>query len=114
MNLADESIETHSNKDETEKNQEADAAPTSPFSLPKSDQTTVQKTVFFVCWPFSLILYLTIPNSKRSYWKKFYLLTFFMSLVWLSLFSYLMVWMITIIGKKLINSLFKKKEYLSN
>ena len=70
----------------------------SPFVMPTSDQSNVQKFRFFFCWPLAFLFYITIPNVQNKNWQKFYLLTFFMSLVWLSLFSYVMVWMITIIG----------------
>ena len=70
----------------------------SPFVLPTSEQTNVEKFKFFFCWPFSFLFYFTIPNVENKRWQKFYLLTFFMSLIWLSIFSYIMVWMITIIG----------------
>lgn len=69
-----------------------------PLVFPKKDQDKKEKIKYFLLWPIFLVLYFTIPNLQQEKWKKFYLLTFFMSLVWLSLFSYIMVWMITIIG----------------
>ena len=90
INLAE-----NSEKDENEK---TDSELASPFSLPSSDLKTVEKIKFFLFWPITFILFITVPNSKKKTWAKFYLLTFVMSLVWLSIFSYLMVWMITIIG----------------
>ena len=81
-----------------EENEKPESELSSPFSMPPSDQKSVEKIKFFLFWPITFILFITIPNSKKKTWAKFYLLTFIMSLVWLSLFSYLMVWMITIIG----------------
>uniref|UniRef100_A0A3B1KA32 Solute carrier family 24 member 5 n=1 Tax=Astyanax mexicanus TaxID=7994 RepID=A0A3B1KA32_ASTMX len=51
--------------------------------------------------PVIVLLYLTIPDCRRRYWRKCYMLTFFMSAVWISAFTYVLVWMVTIIGETL-------------
>ncbi|XP_012939885.1 probable sodium/potassium/calcium exchanger CG1090 [Aplysia californica] len=48
--------------------------------------------------PLCVLMYVTVPDCRRERLRKWFLLTFVMSLVWLSVFSFLMVWMITIIG----------------
>ncbi len=73
-----------------------------PFEYPKNDNI-IQKIFYFICFPLNFMIYYTIPNLKINFWKKFYPLTFFISLIWLTLFSYIMVWMITIIGKSFIS-----------
>jgi hypothetical protein len=90
-----------SNRDENEKpNQENEGFHNiSPLILPSKDKNIKEKLRYYICWPTFLVLYYTIPNSRDEKWGKFYLITFFMSLIWLSLFSYIMIWMITIIGK---------------
>ena len=70
----------------------------SPFVMPSGEQSMLDKVQYFASWPILLALYLTVPSSRRAKWRSFYMLTFVMSLVWLSIFSYVMVWMITIIG----------------
>lgn len=72
--------------------------PHSVFEMPSS---AVGRCVFVVSIPIKVLLYLTVPDCRRARWRKWVIVTFILSLVWLSLFSYLMVWMITIIGKDL-------------
>lgn len=72
------------------------------FEMPSS---AVGRCVFVVSVPIKVLLYLTVPDCRRARWRKWVIVTFILSLVWLSLFSYLMVWMITIIGKSLSVSL---------
>lgn len=69
--------------------------PHSVFEMPSS---AVGRCVFVVSIPIKVLLYLTVPDCRRARWRKWVIVTFILSLVWLSLFSYLMVWMITIIG----------------
>lgn len=49
-------------------------------------------------WPIKCILTVTIPNPKT--WRKLYPLTFLMCVIFIGLNSYMIVWMITIMGKK--------------
>ncbi|KAK3095228.1 hypothetical protein FSP39_011870 [Pinctada imbricata] len=69
--------------------------PDSVFAVPES---CCMKIVWFVCLPIKFLLYITIPDCRYKRWRKWFIVTFIMSLVWLCLFSYVMVWMITIIG----------------
>lgn len=48
-------------------------------------------------WPIKLLLTLTIPNPKT--YRRWYPLTFLMCVIWIGLNSYLIVWMMTVIGK---------------
>lgn len=49
--------------------------------------------------PLSALMFLTVPDCRRPSCRKFFWLTFLLSLVWLSLYSFIMVWMITVVGK---------------
>ncbi|KAF2343955.1 hypothetical protein FHG87_025289 [Trinorchestia longiramus] len=66
-------------------------------------------------WGFTLPLvaihYVTVPDCRRVGWQNWFLLTFTMSMVWISLYSYVMVWMITIIGGCLIVSLYVMRPH---
>lgn len=97
---AADQAEVLSNKDDLEKNFDPNARieDFSPFKLPTSDQTRMEKLKFYLCWPLLCILHFTIPDCRKIHLQKYFILTFAMSLVWLCLFSYVMVWMITIIG----------------
>lgn len=52
---------------------------------------------WFYTWPIKLILTCTIPNPKT--YRKLYPLTFLMCIIWIGLNAYMIVWMITIVGK---------------
>lgn len=47
-------------------------------------------------WPIRLILSLTIPDPKTN--RRIYPLTFVMSIIWISMNSYLVIWMLSVIG----------------
>lgn len=49
-------------------------------------------------WPIRLILSLTIPDPRTN--RRMYPLTFVMCLAWISMNSYLVIWMLSVIGKK--------------
>lgn len=54
--------------------------------------------LWIVGLPLSTFMFLTVPDCRRPSCRKFFWVTFILSLVWLSGFSFIMVWMITIIG----------------
>ncbi|CAL1542858.1 unnamed protein product [Lymnaea stagnalis] len=56
------------------------------------------RLLWAVSLPLSILMYVTVPDCRKENLRKWFLVTFIMSLVWLSVFSFLMVWMITIIG----------------
>ncbi|XP_032883649.1 sodium/potassium/calcium exchanger 4 isoform X2 [Amblyraja radiata] len=68
---------------------------TSPFSPPGG---CLNKVKWLSSWPVLLVLFFTIPNCAKPRWERFFMVTFFMSTVWIAVFSYLMVWMVTVIG----------------
>lgn len=70
-----------------------------PFKLPGADVNKLDKIRYFVCWPLLIMVYYTIPDCRKRESHKHYIVTFVMSLVWLSLYSYVMLWMITVIGE---------------
>nr|XP_020459634.1 sodium/potassium/calcium exchanger 4 [Monopterus albus] len=67
----------------------------SPFHLPRNFGSKVK---WLISWPLLLLLYLTVPNCAKPRWEKYFMLSFILSTVWIAVFSYLMVWMVTIIG----------------
>ncbi|XP_022255030.1 sodium/potassium/calcium exchanger 4-like, partial [Limulus polyphemus] len=48
--------------------------------------------------PVLAALHYTIPDCKKPQWKRWFLLGFFLSVTWIAVFSYIMVWMVTLIG----------------
>ncbi|XP_028278059.1 sodium/potassium/calcium exchanger 3 [Parambassis ranga] len=51
-----------------------------------------------ITWPLGLLLYCTVPNCVRPRWHRWFMVTFVASTLWIAVFSYLMVWMVTIIS----------------
>ncbi|KAF3708487.1 Sodium/potassium/calcium exchanger 3 [Channa argus] len=49
-------------------------------------------------WPLCLLLYFTIPNCSTPCWENWFMLSFVSSTLWIAAFSYIMVWMVTVIG----------------
>ncbi|XP_048455784.1 sodium/potassium/calcium exchanger 4-like [Rhincodon typus] len=68
---------------------------TSPFSPPGG---CLNKMKWLSSWPVVVVLFFTVPNCAKPRWENFFMLTFFMSTVWIAVFSYLMVWMVTVTG----------------
>ncbi|XP_023698715.1 sodium/potassium/calcium exchanger 3 isoform X2 [Paramormyrops kingsleyae] len=53
---------------------------------------------WLVSWPLGLLLYYTVPNCVYPRWHRWFMVTFVASTLWIAIFSYLMVWMVTIIS----------------
>ncbi|XP_048064012.1 sodium/potassium/calcium exchanger 4 isoform X2 [Chanodichthys erythropterus] len=83
------------NLPEDKTNEEKESELTSPFRVPGG---CVNRTKWLISWPLLLILFFTIPNCAKSRWEKFFMLSFILSTVWIAVFSYFMVWMVTVIG----------------
>ena len=69
-----------------------------PFHYPAPADSLLNKLKFYSSWPLMTAFYYTMPNCRRQDSQKYYMITFVISLVWLSLLSYIMVWMITVVG----------------
>ncbi|XP_044292288.1 sodium/potassium/calcium exchanger 4 isoform X2 [Varanus komodoensis] len=67
----------------------------SPFSLPDGK---MDKVKWILTWPLIFLLFFTIPNCSKPRWENFFMLTFILSTLWIALFSYFMVWLVTVIG----------------
>ncbi|XP_078371659.1 sodium/potassium/calcium exchanger 4-like [Oculina patagonica] len=55
-----------------------------------------------ICWtlglPINILFYFTIPDVKKESCRKFAGFSFVMCIVWIGITSYILVWMVTIIG----------------
>ncbi|XP_061668762.1 sodium/potassium/calcium exchanger 4 isoform X1 [Syngnathoides biaculeatus] len=67
----------------------------SPFGIPKGCGNKIK---WLISWPLLLLLFLTVPNCGKPRWERCFMVSFILSTVWIAVFSYLMVWMVTIIG----------------
>ncbi|XP_012721611.2 sodium/potassium/calcium exchanger 3 [Fundulus heteroclitus] len=69
--------------------------PFKPFIVPSGWCVRLQ---WLLSWPLSFLLHCTIPDCNQPRWERWYLFTFLCSTLWIAIFSYLMVWMVTIIS----------------
>ncbi|XP_067411912.1 sodium/potassium/calcium exchanger 5 isoform X3 [Emydura macquarii macquarii] len=69
--------------------------PPSVFTIPEAD---LKRILWVVSLPIITVLYLTTPDCRKRFWKNWFMVTFFMSAVWISAFTYVLVWMVTIVG----------------
>ncbi|XP_072480586.1 sodium/potassium/calcium exchanger 4 [Notamacropus eugenii] len=67
----------------------------SPFSMPEAP---MDRAKWIFSWPLIFLLFITVPNCSKPRWEKFFMVTFILSTLWIAVFSYLMVWLVTIIG----------------
>uniref|UniRef100_A0A8C5MP75 Solute carrier family 24 member 4 n=1 Tax=Leptobrachium leishanense TaxID=445787 RepID=A0A8C5MP75_9ANUR len=66
-----------------------------PFSVPIG---CANQFKWCFSWPLICMLYFTIPNCSKPRWENFFMLTFILSTMWIAIYSYVMVWMVTVIG----------------
>lgn len=64
------------------------------------EKSCFRKIMWFVLWPIHFLFMLTIPDCERPSLKKLFPLTFIMCIVWIGSLSYMVAWMITIIGRE--------------
>lgn len=56
----------------------------------------MNRVKWLISWPVLLILYFTVPNCAKPRWEKFFMLSFILSTLWIAVFSYFMVWMVSV------------------
>lgn len=80
-------------KEEPEKKYEEEE-----YSLWRIPQGSLwKKLFFFYLWPIKALFSFTVPDPKR--YPKWFPVTFLMCILWIGINSYMVSWMITIIGK---------------
>nr|XP_005513230.2 ras and Rab interactor 2 isoform X2 [Columba livia] len=92
-----EDNENNENDEEEEEDDDDEdhEGPYTPFDLP-TGKIEILKWLF--TWPLSFVLYFTVPNCNKPHLEKWFMVTFASSTLWIAAFSYMMVWMVTIIG----------------
>ncbi|XP_048886476.1 sodium/potassium/calcium exchanger 5 [Brienomyrus brachyistius] len=70
----------------------------SVFSMPEN---ALKRILWVLSLPTILLLYLTIPDCRKPFWRRCFMITFLMSAVWISAFTYVLVWMVTVVGETL-------------
>lgn len=56
------------------------------------------RIVYILCFPLMITLYYTVPDVRNENWKKWYPFSFIMSIIWIGVYSYFMVWWAEVIG----------------
>lgn len=67
------------------------------FKYPK-EKSIFRQAFWLTIWPIHLVYWLTIPNCQRGRFKNLFPITFLMCIIWIGSLSYLVAWMITIVG----------------
>ncbi|TSK22711.1 Ras and Rab interactor 2 [Bagarius yarrelli] len=80
--------------DEEEEEEDEDEGPFVPFHCPGA----FNKVKWLLVWPLSLLLFFSVPNCASPRWERWFMVTFITSTLWIAAFSYIMVWMVTVIG----------------
>ncbi|EDO48300.1 predicted protein [Nematostella vectensis] len=65
------------------------------FVMPEG---TLKAIIWIIMLPISCLFFITIPDCRRPRWRKWYFLTFLISVLWIAGLSYILVWMVEIIG----------------
>ncbi|TNN81885.1 Sodium/potassium/calcium exchanger 5 [Liparis tanakae] len=87
--------EEEEQEQEEEDGEEEENTPFKPFILPEGWCVRLK---WLLSWPVSVLLHFTIPDCNLPQWERWYLLTFLSSTLWIALYSYIMVWMVTVIS----------------
>ncbi|XP_054728101.1 sodium/potassium/calcium exchanger 4-like isoform X1 [Anastrepha obliqua] len=65
------------------------------------DKSCFAQFTWLIIWPIHLLFRIAIPDCKKTKNNKIFPLTFIMCIVWIGSLSYVVAWMITIIGDTL-------------
>ncbi|CAL8255243.1 unnamed protein product [Lota lota] len=91
-----ENEDNENNENDEEEVEEVDGeGPFVPFQCPGG---VCNKVKWLLAWPLCLVLYFTVPNCSTPRWENWFMLSFTASTLWIACYSYVMVWMVTVIG----------------
>ncbi|KAG7492828.1 hypothetical protein MATL_G00018780 [Megalops atlanticus] len=90
-----EDNENNENDEEEEEEEEENEGPYLPFHPPAG---ACNKLKWLGVWPLCLLLFCTVPNCANPRWERWFMVSFVTSTLWIAGFSYIMVWMVTVIG----------------
>lgn len=81
----------------------ANKVPVPPVSiltqLTPPEEGGFKQILWRVSLPLVYLFYYTVPDCRLEQWRSWYVFTFTMAVVWIAIFSYIMVWMITVVGR---------------
>lgn len=82
------------------KAKEHDPNEPSPLERPPPDASQWVMFTWRLVYPIHYMCRKTMPDCRQEQYRNWYPFTFCISMIWISFYSYFMVWMITIIGKR--------------
>ena len=71
-------------------------SPKSPFEIPK---TSFKLVIWVVMLPIQCLFFITMPDCRKKGWENWYPVTFVVSILWMAIISYVLVWTVSIIGE---------------
>ena len=106
FNMKDKEVLTESGKVEEEKKAEKESAQIAKEEVKWKNPVTsglqggIGNKIFCVIkMPLSIPMAITIPPVTKPGWRRYYPLTFIVSMIWMSIFAYCMVWWASIVGE---------------
>ena len=85
----------YSDTDDTLPHTKYDDEPVDALTCPSGRWKIVR---FSIMYPIRVLYYLTIPDCRLANWESWYIVTFLMSITWMGLHSYVLVWAVSVIG----------------
>ena len=72
-----------------------DEEPYKPTSVPP---TILGKLGWITLFPIQALFYVTIPDIRHKPMRRYFGVTFAMSIIWIGVTTYVLVWMMTVVG----------------
>ena len=94
LNMSDERS-INSGTDSSLPHTKYDEEPVDSLSCPSERWARVRWTLMF---PTRVLYYITIPDCRLEIWESWYIVTFVMSITWMGVHSYVLVWAVSVIG----------------
>eukprot|EP00754_Rhynchopus_humris_P020613 Rhum_TRINITY_DN14706_c15_g1::Rhum_TRINITY_DN14706_c15_g1_i1::g.112083::m.112083/K13750/SLC24A2, NCKX2; solute carrier family 24 (sodium/potassium/calcium exchanger), member 2 len=80
---------------------EDDGEPWAPCPMPDPAESLWEFVKYFTLFPINFALWLTVPNCTVDEKKKWFVLAFLLSILWIAFFTYFMVWWAESMGRAL-------------
>ena len=85
----------YSDTDDTLPHTKYDDEPIDALAWPSGRWNKVRWAIMF---PIRVLYYVTIPDCRIPDWESWYIVTFVMSIAWMGMHSYVLVWAVSVIG----------------
>ena len=69
-----------------------------PKELIKIPVSKLDKLTWAMTFPINAAFFITIPDIRRRRFRSYVTLTFVMSILWIGVLTYILIWMVTVIG----------------